>query len=44
MAKATPHVIVVGAGIVGRFAAQEILEARRDPLLAPYGLERFLGV
>jgi hypothetical protein len=27
---------------VGLFAAEEILAGRRDPLLAPYGLSRFL--
>ncbi|MFD2056697.1 NAD(P)/FAD-dependent oxidoreductase [Mesorhizobium calcicola] len=40
------YVAVMHSGItlapaVGLFAAKEILEAKRDPLLAPYGLSRF---
>ena len=40
------YVAVMHSGItlapaVGLFAAQEILEGRRDPLLQPYGLSRF---
>ena len=42
------YVAVMHSGItlapaVGLFAAQEILEGRRDPLLQPYGLSRFAG-
>ena len=40
---AVMHSGITLAPIVGRFATQEILEGRRDPLLSPYGLERFLG-
>lgn len=32
--------VTLAAGI-GRFAAEEILDGRRDPLLDPYGLDRF---
>jgi glycine/D-amino acid oxidase-like deaminating enzyme len=40
------YITVMHSGItlapaVGRFAAEEILQGRRDPLLAPYGPERF---
>ena len=41
---AVMHSGVTLAPAVGRFVTQEILEGRRDPLLAPYGLERFLDV
>lgn len=40
------YVAVMHSGItlapaIGRFAAEEIVTGRREPLLAPYGLERF---
>lgn len=38
---ATMHSGVTLAPIVGRFVADEILDGRRDPLLAPYGVDRF---
>jgi len=38
---ATMHSGVTLAPIAGLFAAQEILEGRRDPLLAPYHADRF---
>jgi glycine/D-amino acid oxidase-like deaminating enzyme len=42
------HVAVTHSGVtlapaVGRFVAEEILTGRRDPLIAPFGLERFAG-
>jgi len=41
------YVAVMHSGItlapaIGLFATREILEGKRDPLLAPYGLERFV--
>ncbi|HMM64483.1 MAG TPA: FAD-binding oxidoreductase [Mesorhizobium sp.] len=38
---AVTHSGVTLAPAIGQMAAQELLEGRRDPLLAPYGLERF---
>ncbi|TPM36232.1 FAD-binding oxidoreductase [Mesorhizobium sp. B2-3-4] len=38
---AVMHSGITLAPAVGLFAAQEILAGERDPLLAPYGLERF---
>lgn len=38
---AVTHSGITLAPIVGRFAAEELLTGRRDPLLAPYGAERF---
>ena len=38
---AVMHSGVTLAPIVGRFIADEILDGRRDPLLAPYGVDRF---
>ncbi len=38
---AVMHSGITLAPAVGRFAADEILQGRRDALLAPYGLERF---
>ena len=38
---ATMHSGVTLAPIVGRFVADEILDARRDDLLAPFGIDRF---
>lgn len=38
---AVMHSGVTLAPAIGRFVAEEILEGRRDPLLAPYGPERF---
>ena len=38
---ATMHSGVTLAPAVGLFAADEIVNGRRDPLLAPYGLARF---
>lgn len=38
---AVMHSGVTLAPVVGRLATHEILEGRRDPLLAPYGLARF---
>lgn len=35
------HSGITLAPAVGRFAAEEILEGRRDPLLEPYGVARF---
>ncbi|RVC21869.1 FAD-binding oxidoreductase, partial [Mesorhizobium sp. M7A.F.Ca.CA.004.04.2.1] len=40
------YVAVMHSGItlapaIGLFAAREILDGERDPLLAPYGLSRF---
>jgi glycine/D-amino acid oxidase-like deaminating enzyme len=41
---AVMHSGITLAPAVGLFAASEILAGERDPLLAPYGLERFSGV
>ncbi|WP_421914731.1 NAD(P)/FAD-dependent oxidoreductase [Mesorhizobium sp.] len=38
---AVMHSGITLAPVVGLFAAQEILDGERDPLLAPYGLSRF---
>jgi glycine/D-amino acid oxidase-like deaminating enzyme len=38
---ATMHSGVTLAPAVGQFAAREILDGERDPLLGPFGLERF---
>jgi glycine/D-amino acid oxidase-like deaminating enzyme len=38
---AVTHSGVTLAPAIGLFLAQEVIENRRDPLLAPYGLERF---
>ncbi len=38
---AVMHSGITLAPIVGRFAAEELLQGRRDPLLAPYGPARF---
>jgi glycine/D-amino acid oxidase-like deaminating enzyme len=38
---AVMHSGITLAAAVGRFAAEELLTSRRDPLLAPYGLSRF---
>ncbi|MGO4842863.1 FAD-binding oxidoreductase, partial [Rhizobiaceae sp. 2RAB30] len=38
---AVMHSGVTLAPAVGLFAAEEILSGRRDPLLAPYGADRF---
>ena len=38
---AVMHSGITLAPVVGLFAAQEILDGERDPLLAPYGLPRF---
>jgi glycine/D-amino acid oxidase-like deaminating enzyme len=35
------HSGITLAPAVGRFAAEEILAGRRDPLLTPYGASRF---
>ncbi|MBW4025112.1 MAG: FAD-binding oxidoreductase [Proteobacteria bacterium] len=40
---AVTHSGVTLAPAVGRFAAEELLIGRRDPLLTPYGLDRFLA-
>jgi len=40
---ATMHSGVTLAPAVGRFVTDEILNGRRDELLAPFGLERFAG-
>ena len=41
------YIVVMHSGItlapaVGRFVADELLNGRRDALLAPFGIERFL--
>ena len=38
---AVMHSGITLAPVVGLFAAEEVLDGRRDPLLAPYGLSRF---
>jgi glycine/D-amino acid oxidase-like deaminating enzyme len=38
---AAMHSGITNAPAVGLFAAREILEGERDPLLAPFGIERF---
>jgi len=38
---AVMHSGITLAPAVGRFAAEELLQGRRDPLLAPYGPSRF---
>ena len=40
---ATMHSGVTLAPIVARFVADEILDGRRDELLAPFGVDRFQG-
>ena len=40
---AVMHSGVTLAPAIGRFVAEEILRDRRDPLIAPYGLDRFGG-
>ncbi|MBL8687977.1 MAG: FAD-binding oxidoreductase [Rhodospirillaceae bacterium] len=40
---AVMHSGITLAPIVGCFACQEIVEGKRDPLLAPYGFDRFAG-
>jgi len=40
---AVMHSGITLSPIVGRFATEEILKGERDPLLGPYGLERFPG-
>jgi glycine/D-amino acid oxidase-like deaminating enzyme len=37
------HSGITNAPAVGAYAAEEILHGRRDPLIAPYGIERFLS-
>ena len=39
---AVMHSGVTLAPAIGRFAAEEIMTGRRDPLLTPYGVDRFL--
>jgi glycine/D-amino acid oxidase-like deaminating enzyme len=39
---AVTHSGITLAPAIGRFVADEILAGRRDELLAPYGVERFL--
>jgi len=41
---AVTHSGVTLAPAIGQFAAEELLEGRRDPLLGPYGLDRFATV
>jgi glycine/D-amino acid oxidase-like deaminating enzyme len=38
---AVMHSAITLAPAIGRFAAEELLTDRRDPLLAPYGPSRF---
>jgi glycine/D-amino acid oxidase-like deaminating enzyme len=38
---AVTHSGVTLAPVIGLFATEEILTGRRDPLLRPYGLDRF---
>lgn len=40
---AVTHSGVTLAPVIGRFVAEELLRGRRDPLLEPFGLERFAG-
>jgi glycine/D-amino acid oxidase-like deaminating enzyme len=40
---AVMHSGITNAPAVGAHAAEEILRNRRDPLIAPYGIERFLS-
>lgn len=40
---AVSHSGITLAPIIGRFAADELLAGRRDPLLEPYGPERLIG-